>query len=232
MAEGLRPLLDERLGKLNFWLILIGFNLTFFPMHIVGLIGMPRRTYRYPPGMGWDALNLMETIGSFIIALGMLVFLVNIIYTNRKPRLPAAEVDDPWDGRSLEWSIPSPPPEYNFAEIPFVEARDDWWHRKYTEDAEGRLVRLPSGGADDDAALGRRASPAATRRRGRGTTKTATTTATASTCRRRRTTRSSSRPAFRSSATPRCSSTRGWRFPGLLLILFGVYAWGLEPGTE
>ena len=143
-------LLDERIGKLNFWLMLIGFNLTFFPMHIVGLIGMPRRTYRYQPGMGWTALNLMETVGSFIIALSVLLFLVNVIYTNRKPRLPHADVDDPWDGRSLEWSIPSPPPDYNFAEIPHVEARDDWWHRKYTEDSEGRLVRLPSGGADDD----------------------------------------------------------------------------------
>ena len=127
--------------------MLIGFNLTFFPMHILGLIGMPRRTYRYPSGMGWDTLNLIETIGAFIIALSVLIFLVNIIFTHAS----AAQIagNDPWDGRSLEWSIPSPPPEYNFAEIPVVEARDDWWHRKYTEDAEGRLVKLPSGGADD-----------------------------------------------------------------------------------
>ncbi len=136
--------LDERLGKLNFWTILVGFNLTFFPMHIVGLLGMPRRTYRYDSGMGWDTLNLMETVGGFIVALGTLMLLVNIIVTARKPRNAPG---DPWDGRSLEWSIPSPPPEYNFAEIPEIEARDDFWHRKYTEDEEGRLVRLPAGGA-------------------------------------------------------------------------------------
>ncbi len=76
----------------------------------------------------------------------MLIFFVNVIYTTKRgPKAPA----DPWDARSLEWSIPSPPPDYNFAEIPIVEARDDWWHRKYTEDADGRLVKLPSGGSDD-----------------------------------------------------------------------------------
>jgi len=136
--------LDERLGKLNFWTMLIGFNLTFFPMHIVGLNGMPRRTYRYDDGLGWDFLNLLETIGAFVIAFSVLVFLVNVFYSRRRGALAG---EDPWDGRTLEWSIPSPPPEYNFAEIPQVEARDDFWHRKYTEDDEGRLVRLPKGGA-------------------------------------------------------------------------------------
>ena len=103
-------MLDERLGKINFWTILIGFNLTFFPMHIVGLLGMPRRTYRYTPGMGWDALNLMETIGGFIVALGTLVFLVNIILTPRKPRnapgrsvgRPIARVVDPVAGAGVQ----------------------------------------------------------------------------------------------------------------------------------
>ncbi|MGQ0803624.1 MAG: cytochrome c oxidase subunit I [Actinomycetota bacterium] len=137
-------LMSERLGKFNFWTMLIGFNLTFFPMHIVGLQGMPRRTYRYDDGLGWDFLNLLETIGSFVIAFSMLVFLVNL-FVSRRVGKPAGE--DPWDGRTLEWSIPSPPPEYNFADIPEVEGRDDFWHRKYTEDDEGRLVRLPKGGA-------------------------------------------------------------------------------------
>ena len=72
-------MLNDRLGKLNFWLMLIGFNLTFFPMHILGLEGQPRRTYTYASGMGWDNLNLLVSIGSFIIAAGVLVFLVNII---------------------------------------------------------------------------------------------------------------------------------------------------------
>jgi cytochrome c oxidase subunit I len=136
--------LDERLGKVNFWTMLVGFNLTFFPMHIVGLVGMPRRTYRYDDGLGWDFLNMLETIGAFVIALSVLVFIVNVVVSRRNGE---ASGDDPWDARTLEWSIPSPPPEFNFAEIPEVESRDDFWHRKYTEDDEGRLVRLPKGGA-------------------------------------------------------------------------------------
>src|SRR3954452_17325715 len=155
-------MLSETLGKWNFWVMLIGFNLTFFPMHILGLTGMPRRTYRYPSGYGWDTLNMLETVGAFIIALSVLIFFVIIIYSSRRGVIAG---NDPWDARSLEWSIPSPPPEYNFAEIPVVEARDDWWHRKYTEDAEGRLVKLPSGGADDtgdEAAPAPAAAPVAT----------------------------------------------------------------------
>ena len=144
-------LLNERLGKFNFWSMLVGFNLTFFPMHILGLTGMPRRTYRYPSGMGWDTMNLIETVGSFVIALSVLSMFVNMIYTQRRGPLAGP---DPWDARSLEWSIPSPPPEYNFAEIPVVESRDDWWHRKYTEDAEGRLIHLPSGGAGEGESAG------------------------------------------------------------------------------
>jgi cytochrome c oxidase subunit 1 len=138
-------LLNEKLGKLNFWLMVIGFNLTFFPMHFLGFEGQPRRTYTYPSGMGWDTLNLLATIGAFIIALSVLVFLVNVIFTARRGEKAPS---DPWDGRTLEWSIPSPPPEYNFAVVPVVTSLDDYWHRKYTEDDEGRLVKLPAGGAD------------------------------------------------------------------------------------
>src|SRR5215510_1981617 len=133
-------MLDERLGKINFWLMVIGFNATFFPMHFLGMEGEPRRTYTYPKGMGWDSLNLMATIGAFIIALGVLVFLVNVLVTLRKNEWCG---EDPWDARTLEWMTSSPPPEYNFAEIPVIEHRDEFWHRKYTEDDEGRLVRLP-----------------------------------------------------------------------------------------
>jgi cytochrome c oxidase subunit 1 len=133
-------LLNEKAGKLNFWLMVIGFNLTFFPMHFLGFEGQPRRTYTYPDGMGWAGLNLLATIGAFIIALSVLVFLVNVIYSWR--RGPKAG-PDPWDARTLEWSISSPPPEYNFAEVPVVTHRDEFWHRKYTEDDEGRAVRRP-----------------------------------------------------------------------------------------
>jgi cytochrome c oxidase subunit I len=145
-------MLNEKLGKLNFWLMVIGFNLTFFPMHFLGFEGQPRRTYTYPSGMGWDTLNLLATIGAFIIATSVLVFIVNIIFTARRGERVG---HDPWDARTLEWSIPSPPPEYNFAVVPVVTSLDDYWHRKYTEDDEGRLVKLPAGGADgaDDADL-------------------------------------------------------------------------------
>jgi cytochrome c oxidase subunit 1 len=96
-------LLNETLGKVNFWLLLFGFNLTFFPMHILGLTGMPRRTYRYPSGYGWTGLNQIVSIGGFIVALATLIFVVNIIFSAIK-RVPAG--NDPWDGRSLEPSRP------------------------------------------------------------------------------------------------------------------------------
>ncbi|HUQ63471.1 MAG TPA: cytochrome c oxidase subunit I [Acidimicrobiales bacterium] len=129
-------LLNEKLGKLHFWLMLIGFNLTFGPMHLLGLWGMPRRVYTYPSGRGWDFWNLMSTVGSFLIAISILVFIVNMIKTRKAG--PAG--DDPWDARTLEWTTSSPPPEYNFAVVPLVTARDDLWHRKYTEDEHGRAI--------------------------------------------------------------------------------------------
>ena len=139
-------IMNEPMAKLHFWLMVIGFNLTFFPMHFLGFEGQPRRTYTYPTGMGWDTMNLLATIGAFIIALSVLVFLVNVIYTSRRgPKATA----DPWDARTLEWSTSSPPPAYNFAHVPVVTHRDDLWHRKYTEDDEGRLVKLPAGAAVD-----------------------------------------------------------------------------------
>src|SRR5439155_9221918 len=129
--------LSDTLGKLHFWLMFIGFNLTFGPMHILGLQGMPRRIYRYPSGRGWDGWNLVATVGSFVIATSILVFIINVIRTMRRPERAGA---DPWDARTIEWTTPSPPPEYNFAEIPLVTSRDDLWHRKYAEDEQGRPV--------------------------------------------------------------------------------------------
>jgi cytochrome c oxidase subunit I len=126
--------------------MVIGFNLTFFPMHFLGFEGQPRRTYTYPSGMGWDTLNLLATIGAFVIATSVLVFLVNVIFTTRRGEKVG---HDPWDARTLEWSIPSPPPEYNFAVVPVVTSLDDHWHHKYTEDDEGKLVKLPAGGAGE-----------------------------------------------------------------------------------
>jgi cytochrome c oxidase subunit 1 len=126
--------------------MVIGFNLTFFPMHFVGLEGQPRRTYTYDDGLGWETLNRLETVGAFIIATAVLVYLTNVLYTRKRgPIAPA----DPWDARTLEWATSSPPPEYNFPEIPVVTHRDELWHRKYTEDDEGRLLKLPAGAAVD-----------------------------------------------------------------------------------
>ncbi|MDX1450579.1 MAG: cbb3-type cytochrome c oxidase subunit I, partial [Acidimicrobiia bacterium] len=132
-------MMDETIGKLHFWLMLLGFNLTFAPMHILGLNGMPRRTYRYNEGLGWDFWNLMATVGAFLIALSVLVFIYNLIRSKRGG-VPAG--NDPWDGRTLEWTISSPPPVHNFDEEPVVHSLDDFWHQKYGEDEEGRLVAL------------------------------------------------------------------------------------------
>jgi cytochrome c oxidase subunit 1 len=120
-------MLDEGLGKLHFWLMLIGFNLTFFPMHFVGLNGMPRRTYTYPKELNLEALNQLETVGSFILGLSFVVFLINIIKTSRQPRNAPA---DPWNGATLEWAISSPPQEWNFDELPTVHGRDPLWELK------------------------------------------------------------------------------------------------------
>ncbi|MEX2588448.1 MAG: cytochrome c oxidase subunit I [Actinomycetota bacterium] len=138
-------LLDETLGKVHFWMMMIGFNLTFGPFHILGLKGMPRRYYTYQEGLGWGMWNMVSTIGAFIIALSTIVFMYNWVKSKRSGE---KAIEDPWDGRTLEWTIPSPPPEYNFAEIPQVEERDDFWHRKYKEDKKGRPVPVPTGGAD------------------------------------------------------------------------------------
>ncbi|MFL5403587.1 MAG: cytochrome c oxidase subunit I [Gemmatimonadales bacterium] len=128
-------MLDERLGKLHFWLMLIGFNLTFFPMHFLGLNGMPRRVYTYPEGLGFETLNQLETAGSFLLAAGFLVFLINIFQSWRKPANAPA---DPWNGATLEWAIPSPPQEFNFPDTPVVHGRDAHWETK-----RGRTTPLP-----------------------------------------------------------------------------------------
>jgi cytochrome c oxidase subunit 1 len=140
-------LLSDGLGKLHFALMFIGFNLAFAPMHILGLQGMPRRIPTYPDGMGWNFWNLIATVGAFVIALSVLVFIVNVVRSRRRGEEAG---DDPWDGRTLEWSIPSPPPVYNFAEVPIVHARDDWWHKKYVEVPEGAPARVFAGGANGE----------------------------------------------------------------------------------
>ena len=141
-------MLGNRLGKLHFWLMFLGFNAAFGPMHILGLQGMPRRIQAYPEGMGWDWWNFVSTIGAFTIAVSILVFIFNAVLSKRRGQEAG---DDPWDGRTLEWMTSSPPPEYNFAEVPLVTHRDEFWHRKYVETPEGEPARVYAGGANGEA---------------------------------------------------------------------------------
>jgi cytochrome c oxidase subunit 1 len=137
-------LLSEAIGKLHFWLMLIGFNLTFGPMHLLGLQGMPRRIYTYPSGKGWNFWNMVSTIGAFLIAASILLFIVNVVRTLRRGQVAGP---DPWDARTLEWSIPSPPPPHNFDTIPVVASVDPFWHTKYAEGEDGRLAPVVAGGS-------------------------------------------------------------------------------------
>ena len=121
-------MLHEGLGKLTFWFYMIGFHLTFFVQHFLGLLGMPRRVATYLPNQGFDTMNLVSTIGAILMAFGILVFIINVVVTSLKPR---HATNDPWeDGRTLEWAIPSPAPEYNFKQIPLIRGLDAWWKEK------------------------------------------------------------------------------------------------------
>jgi len=130
-------LLNERLGKLQFWLMMIGVNLTFFPMHILGLLGMPRRVYTYPSGYGWDELNLLATIGAFTIAVSIMVFLWNFVTTMRSGEKAGG---DPWDAYTLEWDTTSPPVVYNFETIPTVRSRRPFYDKKNPEIADWKTA--------------------------------------------------------------------------------------------
>ncbi len=126
-------MLSEKLGLWNFWLIFIGLNLTFFPMHMLGLLGMPRRQWTYHEGLGWNLYNFVASIGSFTIALGVLFFVVNLVVSFRSGARAGA---DPWDAWTLEWATSSPPPEYNFIKTPVVRSRRPLWDQKHPDDQD------------------------------------------------------------------------------------------------
>ena len=126
-------MLNETLGKWHFWLFLIGFHMTFDFMHVPGLLGMPRRIYTYEAGRGWEGWNMIVSVGAVFQAIAILLWVVNVIWALYKGK-PAG--NDPWDAWTLEWATTSPPPEYNFAEIPVVKSRRPLWDLKHPEDPD------------------------------------------------------------------------------------------------
>ncbi|MGD2070283.1 MAG: cytochrome c oxidase subunit I [Gemmatimonadota bacterium] len=142
-------LLDETLGKWHFWVSLVGFNLLFFPMHISGMYGMPRRTWTYAAELNIDIYNQLSTVGGFIFGLSALIWIYNIWKSARKGEKAGP---NPWDAPTLEWAIPSPPHHYNFPELPEVHSREMLWHEHERKELEEKMLRhadpepiMPSG---------------------------------------------------------------------------------------
>jgi cytochrome c oxidase subunit 1 len=120
-------MMDDRLGKWHFWSNFIAMNITFFPMHFSGMLGMPRRIYQYDAGQGWDGFNMVSTIGAIMLVLSTLIFVYNFFKSLKSG--PKAS-NDPWGAPTIEWSIPSPPPDYNFAQLPTITSRYPLWDMK------------------------------------------------------------------------------------------------------
>jgi len=141
-------LMNEKLGKLHFWSWLVGFNLTFGPMHMSGLLGQPRRTAVLPGELGpvVETYNLLSSLGVIVLALSASVFLFNLITSIRRGEVSG---DDPWDARTIEWMTATPPKVHNFDVIPVVTSRDEFWHRKYAETEDHIPVAIPVGAAVD-----------------------------------------------------------------------------------
>jgi heme/copper-type cytochrome/quinol oxidase subunit 1 len=133
-------MMSERIGRWVFWLMFAGMNLAFFPMHITGMLGMPRRVYTYPSAMGWDGANLATSVGAIVFAAGVLLFLVDLA---RSLRVGPLAGDNPWDAPTLEWSTTSPPPAYNFAVLPTVRTRYPLWEDRMPEGVTSIVSRGP-----------------------------------------------------------------------------------------
>jgi cytochrome c oxidase subunit I len=129
--------LGERLAQVQFWMMLVGMNLAFFPMHILGLLGMPRRIYTYPANSGWNELNLLSTVGAFLIGLSVMVFIFNFIASMKNGQKAGS---DPWDAYTLEWDTTSPPKKYNFLTVPVVRSRRPFYDKKNPEIADWKTV--------------------------------------------------------------------------------------------
>ena len=133
-------MLSERLGKTSFWVIFLGFNLTFMPMYVLGILGMPRRVYTYDAGLGWEPFNLVSSIGGMVIATGIVILIYNFLSSLRKGA-PAG--DDPWDAWTLEWATTSPPPAYNFDTLPPVLGPRPLWDLKNPDRPDWMLAGQP-----------------------------------------------------------------------------------------
>jgi cytochrome c oxidase subunit 1 len=129
-------MMNEKLGKLHFWLFVLGVNLTFIPMHFLGFLGMPRRIYTYAPNRGWETLNLVTSMGVAIQMIAVAIFVYNVLHSVLKG---VKAGDDPWDAWTLEWATSSPPPEYNFEKVPVVRSGRPLWDLKHPEDPDWRF---------------------------------------------------------------------------------------------
>lgn len=134
--------LNERLGRWAFWLFNIGFYVCFMPQYVLGFMGMTRRVYTYPAGLGWTPYNFISSIGAYLMGIGFLFIVIQVLYSIKHGDRDTT--GDPWNGRTLEWSIPSPAPHYNFAHIPEVKERDAWWYMKQRGESVADLNRTRS----------------------------------------------------------------------------------------
>jgi cytochrome c oxidase subunit I len=132
-------MLDERWGKVNFWLTFIGFNLTFMIQHVLGMFGMPRRVFTYPPLPGWEAMNMISTIGAFVLAIAVLVLIFNVAISLRSGKIAG---DNPWGAWTLEWATTSPPPPENFTRVPPVRGRRPLWDLAHPDRTDEMLAKL------------------------------------------------------------------------------------------
>jgi heme/copper-type cytochrome/quinol oxidase subunit 1 len=130
-------MMNEWLGKTSFWLMFLGFGVGFFPMHTLGLLGMPRRIYTYTAGLGWDWQNMWITVGAYVFALGVVVFIANFFWSLASGEEAGA---NPWDAPTLEWATSSPPPAYNFARLPIVASRHPLWEDRMSEGGKRSVI--------------------------------------------------------------------------------------------
>jgi heme/copper-type cytochrome/quinol oxidase subunit 1 len=131
-------MLYERWGKVHFWLTFIGFNMTFMIQHVLGMLGMPRRVFTYPPLPGWEAMNMISTIGAFVLGFAVLILMINVAISLRSGKIAG---DNPWDAWTLEWATTSPPPHENFTRVPPIRGRRPLWDLAHPDRTDEMMMR-------------------------------------------------------------------------------------------